>query len=298
MEATRRKLELHIGVEGRQECLKEMEEEMNRYELRLLGLPLECRNIIRTAVTGNNAELPAVVGSNNRLQRFLSLDSNARQARIEEMLLNSTDELCSTITRRGDISCYPLNSGTKQSEPIIFAGQKVSFGTTPESANFQSIASDMGELAAAFNCVDRAAGLGLLRVEYYFHHPESNQFLFAHIPPFNASSMMTLETMVTRDPFPDLDTPMGERLRLAYKLAEAVFFLHTAGFHHKNITSSSVVILRRCDSKKEIDGSYLLGFDLVRDPKARDRPFWEFDVFQHPDQLQGGAGQSAIYQNI
>lgn len=295
IEATRRKLERHISVEGRRECLKEMEEEMCRYEIRLLDLPLEFRYIIRTAVTRNDIELPAIVKSNSRLQEFLSLDPNAKQARVEEMRLNSADELCSTITRRGDISCYPLNPGTKQGEPIIFAGRKVPHGTTPESANFQSRATDMGELAAAFNCVDRAAGFGLLRVEYYFYHPESNQFLFAHTSPFIASSMMTLETMVTGDPFPNLDISMGDRFRLAYKLAEAVIFLHTSGFHHKSITSSSVVILRRSDSKKEIDGSYLMGSDLIRDLEAWDRPdrsFWEFDVFQHPDLLQGQSSPS------
>ncbi|KFY05350.1 hypothetical protein V491_09158 [Pseudogymnoascus sp. VKM F-3775] len=254
IETTRRKLERHISVEGREECLKEMDEEMN-------------------CLTGNDVELPAIVGYNSQLQEFLSLDSNSKQERVKEMRSNSAGELCSTITRRGDISCYHLNPGTKQSEPIIFAGQKVPHGTTPHSANFQSIVSDMGELSAALNCVDRAAGFGLLRVECYVHHPESNHFLFGHMPPFIASSVMTLETMITGDPFPYHDTPTGERLRLAYKLAEAVFFLHTAGFHHKNITSSSVVILQWCNSKKEIDGSYLMGFDLIRDPEARDKPF-------------------------
>lgn len=55
--------------------------------------------------------------------------------------------------------------------------------------------------------------------------------------------MMTLEEMVSGDSFPEVDYPLNERLKLAYKIAKAVFFLHTAGFLHKNITSSSVVAL-------------------------------------------------------
>lgn len=239
-------------------------------------------SITQLGFSGSADELSVEIGS-TQLHEFLRLDTKAKQARARKVLLEPAQELSKKITCRGNISNRPLQCGT---EGIIFAGRRVPVGTTPETAKFRSIASDMGEVAAALNCVDRAAGLGLLKVEYYFHHQESNQFLFAHISPFDASSMRTLEETVAEDPYPNHDTPIEEHLRLAYKLAEAVSFLHSTGFHHKNITSSSVVILRRYNSAKEIDGSYLMGFDLIRDPEARDRPFWEFDVFRHPDQLQ------------
>ena len=93
-------------------------------------------------------------------------------------------------------------------------------------------------------------------------------------------------------------------MKLAHKLAEAVFFLHAAGFLHKNITSSSVVALRRSEYppgeiESEIDDSYLMGYDLIRGTEAIttkegtvvqyeiQRSIWEFDIFQHPDRLQG-----------
>ena len=116
--------------------------------------------------------------------------------------------------------------------------------------------------------------------------------------------MMTLEEMISGDPFPEVDSPLDERLKLAHKIAEAVFFLHTAGFLHKNITSSSVVALRRSNLPHGevvpgVDDTYLMGFDLIRGSEALTtkegaikenkeiRSVWDFDVFQHPERLQG-----------
>jgi len=164
--------------------------------------------------------------------------------------------------------------------------------------------SEMGELAAALNCLDPAADIRLLKGEFYFYHADGNQSLFAQKPPYPTTSMMTLEEMISGDPFPMVEASLNERLKLAYKLAEAVFFLHTANFVHKNITSSSVVALRRPSSSPgeiipDIDDTYLMGFDLVRGTEAityregaisrseEKRSMWDFDVFQHPDRLQG-----------
>ena len=104
---------------------------------------------------------------------------------------------------------------------------------------------DMGELAAALNCLDPAADIKLLKVENYFYHAESHNFLFLQKSPYPVESMMTLEQMVRQTSFPEIDSSLEERFKLAYKIAEAVYFIHTAGFLHKNITSSSVMALRR-----------------------------------------------------
>ena len=156
------------------------------------------------------------------------------------MILEISDELASTISRRGDISFQPLQYGTEQ---IIFTSQRVPPDRIPGTPDFQSMVFDMGELAAALNCLDPAADIRLLKVEYYFHHAESNQFLFAQRPPYPTTSIMTLEEMITRDLFPKVEASLTERLKLTLKLAKAVFFLYTAGFVHKNIISSSIVAL-------------------------------------------------------
>jgi hypothetical protein len=163
---------------------------------------------------------------------------------------------------------------------------------------------EMGELAAALNCLDPAADVRLLKVEYYFYHTDSHQFFFSQKPPYTISSMMTLEEMISRDPFPKVESFLDERLKLAHKIAEAVFFLHTAGFLYKNITSSSIVALCRShlppgEVVLDIGYSYLMGFDLIREREAimtkegaikeseEPRSVWDFNVFQHPERLQG-----------
>jgi hypothetical protein len=246
---------------------------------------------------------PAVVRSNNRLKEFLALASSAKQTRAKDMLLENSDELASTVTRRGDVSFQPLQYGTEQ---IIFASRRVPQGRVPGTPEFQSMVSEMGELAAALNCLDPAADVRLFKVDYCCYHADSHQFLFAQKPPYPTSSMMNLEEMISGDPFPKVESPLDERLKLAHKIAEAVFFLHTAGFLHKNITSASVVALRRShptpgEVVPDVDDSYLMGFDLIRGSDAvttkegaikeseQPRSVWDFDVFQHPGSRERAA---------
>ncbi|KAG4437171.1 hypothetical protein IFR05_007327 [Cadophora sp. M221] len=290
---------------ARRADLKEMEREIfewtKRFDVRVLGLPRQLRSIIPIDAAGDEVKAPAVVRSNKRLQEFLTLASSSKQMRAKDMLLENIDGLTSTITSRSDISFLPLQQGTEQ---IIFASRRVPSWIIPGTPEFQNMVCDMGELAAALHCLDPAADIRLLKVEYFFHHAGSNQFLFAQKPPYHTTSMMTLEEMIKGDPFPKVEAALNERLKLAHKLAEAVFFLHAAGFLHKNITSSSVVALRRSeyhsdDIEPDIDDSYLMGFDLIRGTEAIttkegtidtyeiQRSIWEFDIFQHPDRLQG-----------
>jgi serine/threonine protein kinase len=114
---------------------------------------------------------------------------------------------------------------------------------------------------------------------------------------------MTLEGIIKGDSFPTAETTLNQRLKLVLKLAEAVFFLHAAGFIHKNITSSSIIALQRPGStpSSSLGDSYLMGFGLirgvdsrtsnegaVREAEERVGLIWVFDIFQHPDRLCGG----------
>jgi hypothetical protein len=277
----------------------EIHEWTKRFDVRLLGLPPELRIIIPDASGGNEAIPSAVVRSNNRLKEFLALTSNDKQTRAKDMILEDSDELASKITHGRDVCFQPLQYGAKQ---IIFASRKVPIQRIPGTSDFQRMASEMGKLAATLNCLDPAADIRLLKVEYYFYHAESNQFLFAQTPPYPIDSMLTLEQMIYGDPFPRVESSMSERFKLAYRIAEAVFFLHTAGFVHKNITSSSIVALRPShppagEAMPDIPDSYLMGFDLIRGKDAtttkegaimesgQPRSIWDFEIFQHPDRL-------------
>ncbi|KAI1198475.1 hypothetical protein F5X97DRAFT_299258 [Nemania serpens] len=284
---------------ARQADLKEMEAEVyewtRRFDVRVLGLPQKLRASIPAGV---DVEPPSVIRSNNRLRSFLDLTSPVMKKQARMKRLENSDKLAARITARGEACFLPMQEGDKQ---LLFASRSVSPAIIPETPVFDKLEFEMGMLAAALSCLDRDTGIRLLRVESYFYHAGLNQFVFIHVAPYPVVSIMDLEDVIKQDCFPSTDATLDGRFTLALKLAEAVFFLHTAGFVHKNITSSSVVFLERLDSSSfSLDGCYLMGFDLIRGVDAKTskegavrnneekpRPIWEFDIFQHPDRLCG-----------
>jgi hypothetical protein len=194
---------------------------IRRVEMRVLSFPLELRNIISTATARDGVKSPPVVTFNNRLQEFLALASDIKQERINEMLLKDSNKLADTVTRRSDVAYQPFKFGDDQ---IISASQRVHPKTIPGTSDFQVMVSDIGELAAALNCLDPISDIKLLKVEYYFYHSDHSQFLFAHKTPSRTTAIMTLEEMIEVDPFPRTEALLEERFKGAHKLAEAVFF--------------------------------------------------------------------------
>ncbi|KAI1646671.1 uncharacterized protein F4817DRAFT_339929 [Daldinia loculata] len=287
-----------------QDMQKEIHEWTVRLDVRLLALIGEFGISIPTIYDKTNSQSSAVFGSNNKLQEFLTLSSIAKSSRTNATLLDDPDGLISRIESTRDISSLPFHDGTQQ---MLFSCRGVSASISQGTSAFEKLVSEMGELAAALHCLDPSTDVRLLKVKYYFYHPDMRQFLFAQIPPYSFHCMMTLEELIMYNAFPRTETTLDECFKIAYKLAEAVFFLHTAGFCHKNITSRSIVILRRFDMKHGettipiTDEAYLMGLDLIRGTDAltygegvvgeRDsdpsRSIWDFDIFQHPDRLKG-----------
>lgn len=284
--------------------LKEMMEEVfkwtKRFEIRVLGLAPPLWDVLPSA---HDVETPPVISSNNKLRNFLAVPSSAKEMRAKELWLDHSDELASEITSWGSASFLPLLNDGKQ---LIFASRKAPPDALPGQPHFEKLKADMGVLAAALNCLDPGADVRLLKVESYFFHADSEQFLFVQLPPHSTSSMMTLEDAIDSDPFSTAKSTLDQRLKLAVKLAEAVLFLHAAGFVHKNITSSAVVVFQRFDtlstptsSHSYIENAFLMGFDLIREVEAKTykegfvrknyedpRWMWNFGIFQHPDRLE------------
>lgn len=104
-----------------------------------------------------------MVESNNRLQDFLVLASDAKQTRLEHMLLEYPGELASKITYAGlyagDVSALPLKYGT---EEIIFASCRIGPHAFPGTLDFQGMVSDMGEVACRKPKSDRRFSEDLL----------------------------------------------------------------------------------------------------------------------------------------
>lgn len=286
----------------RQKDLEKMQAELqywtDRFGVRVLALPQEVRNVIQTSLTTPDA--PPMVRNNQQLLDFTSLSSNSntKKHRAKEMFRDSVD-IAKKVEQWGDLSFIPLPDGDGQ---VIFATRAIPSAVTPNSAAFDTIKYDVCVLAAALNHLSPSAGVRLLKVEYCFYHEASNQFLLAQILPYPTMSMMTLGQMIRKNSFPQTNSSLGERLKLAYKLAEAVVFLHAAGFLHKNITSSSAVALHKARARGKrqptglsggpapvgvkpsplpLDEVYLMGFDLVRGVESRTSK--EGVVAIHPD---------------
>ncbi|KAL7931808.1 hypothetical protein V8C35DRAFT_329169 [Trichoderma chlorosporum] len=280
---------------ARQADLKDMEREIHawtqRFDVRVLGLPPELRAIIPASA---EAGPPSVVNSNNKLRGFVDLDSSIQKIRGKEMRLDDSRELAQKIIGRGSFCFLPLQEGNQQ---LVFASRKISPAVNLWNPIFDELESEMGVLAAALNCLDSAAGVRLLKVESYFYHADTSQFIFVQVSPYWIVSTMTLENFIVGEPVSHTQITLDQRFKLALKLAESVFFLHTAGFVHKNITSSSIVILQRRESSTSpLEDFYLMGFDLIREVEEKisekaiargieggHKSIWDFDIFQHPD---------------
>ncbi|KAI0880261.1 uncharacterized protein GGS22DRAFT_197666 [Annulohypoxylon maeteangense] len=285
---------------------REIHEWTGRFDVRVLSLPGQVRTSISAADGGKESiRQSSIIGSGDKLQEFLALSSTAKIAGAKDILLQAPDGIIAQLKAIQDISSLPFRYGDCQ---VTFCSREVPAECRPGTSDFEMLVRQMGELAAALTCLDPDMDVRLLKVNYYFYHPDSNQFLFAQALPYNVHSIMTLQEYIKYDPFPGTKTTLNERLKLAYKLSESIFFLHTAGFLHKNITSRSVVILRRFTGQDEelciptgIDEAYLMGFDLIRGVDAKtykegtrnehdnasQRNVWDFDIFQHPVRLQG-----------
>ena len=167
---------------------------------------------------------------NDRLKDFLALDPVTKTKKANAMVLTDSSDIASIVTRRGDVSFQPLRHGA---EEIVFASRDVPREKMLGTLEFQRIHSEMGELAAALNCHEHDAEIKLLRVEYFFYYADKHQFLFAQKPPYKTLSMMNLEQLISGDPVPRTESSLGERMNLAYKIAEAVFFLHLRNIRTK-----------------------------------------------------------------
>jgi hypothetical protein len=90
---------------------------------------------------------------------------------------------------------------------------------------------------------------------------------------------------------------LAQRFRFAQRLATSLFFVHSTGFVHKDMSSCSVYVFEREGSTdKEIfphtlGEPYLLGFGSVRtqdgwsDDFLRPKAGWPGDIYEHPSRL-------------
>ncbi|KAI0100859.1 hypothetical protein GGR51DRAFT_563740 [Nemania sp. FL0031] len=282
---------------ARQADLKIMEAEIykwtGRFNLRVLGLPQELRPAVLEIV---NVKTPHLIRSNKILHGILNLDSSSKEKLARMKRLKDSNDLAARIARRGDACFMPMRDGDKQ---LILASCPVPPEVISTTPSFDKLEFEIGILATALGLLDEDTGIRLLRVKSYFYHALFKQFVFTHVSPYPVEMGMSLLDVIKHDfsPPTEREATLDGCFTLALKLAEAVFFLHTAGLVHKNITSSSVVALRRPGANAgSIDDCYLMSFNLIcrvphessiKDSTGVARMIWDFDIFQHPDRLRG-----------
>ncbi len=293
----------------------ELNEWTNRFDIRLLGLPPELKTIIpATSIAARDGvSAPIVLQSSLRMQQFAGLAAKAKQQQIALLRRDPPDDLLHDIEKMPGDLCKILQADARQA---IITSRPFPPGISPGHNEFQRFMSDISELAAALHVLDSDAGVCLLKVEYFFYHIETRRFIFVQFPPCPIDDMITLEDMIEQTPYSGLLIkkrnwlPLDQRLRLAKNLAEGIFFLHTAGFVHKNITPSSILSLERSDMPPysrfpySVGDPYVMGFNLVRaengssllegaykvqtsGPYHKGQGIAErnVQVFQHPDRL-------------
>ncbi|KAJ4856665.1 hypothetical protein T069G_10033 [Trichoderma breve] len=216
---------------------------------------------------------PPVVESSSRLQSFLALNTAAKEIRAGQLLLEAPGDLLYEIEAAGDVSTLPLQHNDEQ---LIFSSRKVPDDVLVGTPEFEAMQTEMGELSAALSCLNPAiTDVSLLGVKYYFYDPRLHRFLFAHVSPDYIFSMMTLAKSIELDPFPAISYSLNHCFKISYKIAEAVFFLHT------NAHQGEVL------SRDDNDEVYLMGFDLIRGEEAATYQQGTFTRHKHPDRLQG-----------
>lgn len=319
---------------ARRGSLKELEQELhewtNRFDIRLLGLPPEIRDIIPATPVSSFpvsstlsrastlvAEAPAAVllNSNFKMQQFAKLASHSKRQKVAQLEREPPAALLRELEVNGDGAMFgPLFI---ESQQYILATRPCPPAIDPGTDRFRGFKSDVGEFAAALHMLDPNTNICLLKVEYFFYEPQKNRFLFVHTPQHPIDEVLTLADMIDRCPYSVIVArnrawlPLQQRLRLAQKLADAVFFLHTAGFVHKNINSSSIITLQRSDVPPSArfpyttGDPYIMGFDMIRSNDGITFSEWahswenaitqqqrdtialrNMEVFRHPDRLQ------------
>ncbi|KAL8372347.1 hypothetical protein RB595_001917 [Gaeumannomyces hyphopodioides] len=105
----------------------------------------------------------------------------------------------------------------------------------------------------------------------------------------------------------NLTVPLGNRFRLAQKLASALFLLHSSEWLHKNIRSQNILFFRKksdvnASSTEYITSPYLIGFSFARPDQAgeasMERPDsgpGRLDHYRHPNFAQGSTRKNDIY---
>ncbi|RYC79061.1 hypothetical protein BFJ63_vAg18058 [Fusarium oxysporum f. sp. narcissi] len=277
----------------REKELRKLESELFewtlRFDVRVLALPPRVRTVI-PEMDAHHA--PKVLRSSLQISEFRKLAEDVQERKVDSMFLDHVpNELCGTAQPG-----QPLQS---HGQPVMV--ELRSYSPTTAQKEVDELRSSLGVLAVALNYVESGSGVNLLNVESLFKDPDHCQFGLVQKLPFPTSKTWTLETLLLSKGPNSVRLPamhsLSDRFRFAQRLATSLFFIHSTGFIHKNMSSQSVYVFEREGSSDKdnfpysLGEPYLLGFGWVRsqdgwsDNFRRPKGEWSKDIYEHPYRL-------------
>jgi hypothetical protein len=287
---------------ARQKDLYDLEREIyewtNRFDVRLLGLPPQLMTVIPQLQEG---DAPKLLRSAARIREFQELSAKAQGELAQKLFLNPIPAQLQQVPG-------PYREITFDGQPVLLESRH--YDSREEPKRIAQLKSDIGVLAATFNCLDTNSGVNLLRTRSYFQQDSGGRFVLVQELPYSVTGILTLQDLISATGpngvrLPAMH-PLNNRFEFARRLATTLLFLHTTGFVHKNISSKTVFVIEPEGSDKAarfphvLSQPYLLGFAAVRSkegwsdalvPSASD---WSQDIYQHPDRLKEGSSARFI----
>lgn len=159
-----------------------------------------------------------------------------------------------------------LSIATIDNSPVILEYKNYDLdnrGEIPEITQKQ-----VRQLTAILNGQEDS-GFRVLPCRGYFNDRAESRFGFVFDVPAGASSKpITLNSALNVSSSRSQKPSVTTRLKLAHKIAESVYLLHTVGWVHKGLRSESIVFFRSNDNSKDTkafyDAPWMLGFEYSR----------------------------------
>ena len=291
------------------------------YRLRMLNddlsniLPLDARQRIQ-----NNLELKLVSTEDNELlEKTRDLCSNQKVNHaigilaaikyMSKMTSEHSDQQSSHLHIRSDQlqpgehvdfheQAWLLDDNGTNKRPVLVEHRKLSAQWTGERGKvlFERVQKLSKLLSFASNPVD----FRILRCCGFKCNPSRLAFTMVYeFPSFNRVSADPLRPVALRRVFRELRERhkrplLGDRFRLAYRIADALSQCHKVGWLHKNISSYNILFFVEPESTitDALGSPYIVGFNHSRpnDPKEFTEGLSEDHSqldYQHPEYLEG-----------
>ncbi|ERF74537.1 hypothetical protein EPUS_08948 [Endocarpon pusillum Z07020] len=174
-------------------------------------------------------------------------------------------------------------------------------------------ASDVDKKNAAFEVIKALAlrlawanpkTMGMLRSDGFYDDTHYHRFILQFPYPDGMKNPRTLQNLLTDTEHPkDLVHSLTDRVNLAKKVTSGLLFVHAAGFLHKKVNPTSIVVFERKDEKypDHLGEPFLVGYDSIRKVdhasarlKVED---WKENIYLHPvrHRLQPGDEFTALH---